>query len=366
MWFAIIGALFAASSAGLLYLSFRAAHFGFVKKLAGGRRSIARLISFFAFAALTALLWLLFGMMNAVVCLIHLVVFFLLCDLISAIVSKIRRKKPERYLAGGIALALCALYLAGGWFAAHCVVETDYEFSSPKITGEIRIVQITDVHLGTTFHADGFCRHLERIRALSPDAVVLTGDFVDDDTSREDLIAGCEALGTLRTRYGVFFVFGNHDRGYYGESRRGWSGSDLRRELARNGVTILEDEAREIGGNITIAGRKDRWAGPRKPAQALLSKTDPERYVVLLDHQPYDFDAEAQAGADLVLCGHTHGGQFLPINHVGEWIGENALAYGHETRQNTDFIVSSGISCWAFKFKTGCFSEFVVIDLKPQ
>ena len=83
----------------------------------------------------------------------------------------------------------------------------------------------------------------------------------------------------------------------------------------------------------------------------------------MLDHQPSDFDAEAAAGADLVLCGHTHGGQFIPINHVGEWIGENDLRYGHEKRGDTDFIVSSGISNWTFKFKTGCRSEFVVIDL---
>jgi predicted MPP superfamily phosphohydrolase len=91
-----------------------------------------------------------------------------------------------------------------------------------------------------------------------------------------------------------------------------------------------------------------------------------DRYVILLDHQPYDFDAEAAAGADLVLCGHTHGGQFIPINHIGEWIGENALRYGHEKRQNTDFIVSSGISNWTFRFKTGCHSEIVVIELKAK
>ncbi len=65
-----------------------------------------------------------------------------------------------------------------------------------------------------------------------------------------------------------------------------------------------------------------------------------------------------------MLCGHTHGGQLIPINHVGEWTGENCLRYGHERRLGTDFIVSSGISCWTIRFKTGCFSEYVVIDLK--
>ena len=366
MWFAIIGTLAAAFALSLLYLAFRAAHFGFVQKLCGKRRYLARILCFVFFAALAAVLWLLWNMMNAMVCMIHLVVFFLLCDLISAIVSKIRRKKPKCYYAGAAAIVLCALYLSAGWYAAHHVRQTDYAFESEKITEKIRIIQITDVHLGTTFHAKGFSAHLERINTLLPDAVVLTGDFVDDDTSREDLIAGCEALGKLQTKYGVFYVFGNHDLGYFSEARRGWSSADLRGELLKNGVVILEDTAFEIGGNVTILGRRDRSVRARQTVQAMLAQSEPGRYTVLLDHQPYDFDAQAAAGADLVLCGHTHGGQFLPINHVGEWIGENALAYGHETRQNTDFIVSSGISNWAFKFKTGCFSEFVVIDLKPQ
>ena len=94
-----------------------------------------------------------------------------------------------------------------------------------------------------------------------------------------------------------------------------------------------------------------------------LSDLDRERYILLLDHQPYDFDGEAEAGADLVLCGHTHGGQFIPIRRVGVWIGENCRTYGHERRLRTDFIVSSGIGNWAFRFKTGCFSEYVIVDV---
>ena len=70
-------------------------------------------------------------------------------------------------------------------------------------------------------------------------------------------------------------------------------------------------------------------------------------------------------GYDLVLSGHTHGGQMIPINYLGQWLGVNDLRYGHERRQNTDFIVSSGISDWELLFKTGCHSEYVLIDLLP-
>ena len=103
----------------------------------------------------------------------------------------------------------------------------------------------------------------------------------------------------------------------------------------------------------------------RLSPEQLLSGAERNRYIVLLDHQPHDFDAEAAAGADLVLSGHTHGGQFIPVRHVGEWVGENALRYGHERRGNTDFVVSSGISNWTLQFKTGCRSEIVLIHIQP-
>lgn len=73
---------------------------------------------------------------------------------------------------------------------------------------------------------------------------------------------------------------------------------------------------------------------------------------------------QAEAKVDLVLCGHTHGGQLFPFNQVGKWIKANDLVYGHEKRDETNFIVTSGISDWAIKFKTGTKSEYVMIDIK--
>ena len=369
-WLTIIGTVLALFAAGVLYISFRAARFPAVQKLARDRRWLARLICCCGFLALAGVLWAMWNLMNAVVCLIHLVIFWLLCDLISWIVSKLRNKPARPALAGIAAIILCVLWLAGGWVADHYVSITGYTFDTPKLSRTVRLVQITDAHVGTTFHADGFQKHMETVNGLSPDIVVVTGDFVDDDTSRADMLAACDALGQLKATYGVFLVFGNHDKGYYSESSRGWTGRELRDALSNNGVTILEDQAVDLDQDLAIVGRKDRSeeqrGRSRLSAEDVLRDVDHERYIVLLDHQPHDFDAEAAAGADLVLSGHTHGGQFIPITHVGEWIGENALRYGHERRGDTDFVVSSGISNWAFRFKTGCRSEIVLIDLVPQ
>ena len=366
MWRIIIGLMLSAFVGGLIYISFRAARFKTAERVSRGRRWLARLLCFGMFAALTALMWIVWNMMNAVVCMIHLILFWLLCDLAAFIVSKIRHIRPKRYRSGAAAIILCAVWLVGGWFSAHHVWTTTYTLTTDKLEENMRIVQISDAHIGATFHVDGFLAHVEKVNALEPDLVVITGDFVDDDTSREDMLASCDALGQLDAPSGVLFVYGNHDTGYYSEAKRGWTGAELRDRLAQNGVTILEDEIYEVNDRLCVAGRIDRskkQRGGRVSAQRLLQGIDKSRYIVVLDHQPNDFDEEAEAGADLVLCGHTHGGKFIPINHVGEWIGENDLRYGHEKRGGTDFIVSSGISNWTFKFKTGCRSEYVVIDI---
>ena len=369
MWIAIIGCLLAAFASGLIFISFRAAEFGLVQRLVRGKRAPARLLCLAVFAALTAALWLLWNMMNAVVCMVHLILFWLLCDGAARLLAHLRHREPKRAAAGAVAVVLCAVYLAAGWVAVHHVWQTEYAFATPKLDAPLRVVQISDSHIGATFHADGLAHYMEEINALSPDVVVITGDFVDDDTTRADMLGGCAALGKLKTTYGVFFVFGNHDRGYYSEEARGWSRTELCAALEENGVVILEDEVYLPDNRFYIAGRQDRSieqsGGARKTAEELLAGLDRDKYVILLDHQPYDFDAEASAGADLVLCGHTHGGQFIPINYVGEGIGENCLRYGHEKRLDTDFIVSSGISNWTFRFKTGCKSEIVVIDIDP-
>ena len=366
MWQMIITAAIAVFAAGLIYISVRSARFAFVQKLVRGKKFVAWLVCFAFFAVVTAALALLLNVVNSLICILHLCVFWLICDLAGLIINKIRGKKPARYYAGGIAAALCAVYLVYGWVSAHNVQQTFYEFSSGKITEKMRIVQISDSHIGAVFGSDKFAEYIAEINTLSPDVVVITGDFVDDDTPKDELLRSCDALGELNTKYGVFFVWGNHDKGYYSESSRGWSHSLLRERLEANGVTVLEDDYRLIGESVYIVGRLDRSGrGGRKSAQELLRQLDPGKYTVILDHQPHDFAGESEAGADLVLCGHTHGGQFIPIRHVGEWIGENDLRYGHEKWQGTDFIVSSGIGCWSFKFKTGCISEYVIIDLKP-
>ena len=99
----------------------------------------------------------------------------------------------------------------------------------------------------------------------------------------------------------------------------------------------------------------------------LVNKLDKDKYKIVIDHEPNDYDNEEKAGVDLVLSGHTHGGQLFPISEVGGlFFKANDKTYGYERRGSTDFIVTSGISDWELDFKTGTKSEYVIIDVKQK
>ena len=277
---------------------------------------------------------------------------------------EIQPRRQHIYWQGILALAVTVVYLGIGVYLDYNVWETDYTIFTEKDLGmeTLRVVQISDSHLGTTFGGEGFAKHLARIQETKPDLVVLTGDYVDDDSTREDMIRSSQALGEINATYGVYFIFGNHDEGYF--HYRDFTGREMVEELEKNGVVVLEDETVQITDRINLIGRKDRSVPERLSAAQLMENLDPSCYNILLDHQPHDFNNEAEAGFDLVLCGHTHGGQMFPVGITGELSGANDKTYGLEQRKDTVFIVNSGISDWAFKFKTATRSEFGVIDIQ--
>ena len=314
----------------------------------------------------------LFGLVNVysiVIVILHLALFFALADLFGGIINRLR-KKPSRkksgfqrpYYAGVAAVLLCAIYLGVGWYNAHHVTATHYAFTTEKnLEKPLKLALIADSHLGVTLHGDSFARQLDGIQKEEPDILLIAGDFVDDDTPKEDMLQACEALGEFSAPYGIYFVFGNHDEGYY--LYRKFTSGELRQALSDNGVTILEDESVLIDDRFYVIGRKDRSTPGRAEASSLTAPLDPDKYQIMLDHQPNDYAAETASGADLVLSGHTHGGHLLPAGQIGLLMHANDRIYGTEQRGDTRFVVTSGISGWAIPFKTGTFSEYVIIEV---
>ena len=363
-WLMILIVSLAALALGLCYLTACLGRFGFVQRLSGGRKWPRRLISLALLAALFALLTLGLSFVNAVVVFLHLTMFFLLCGLAGRIAKRLTGRESSVYWEGWLALALCVLWLGAGYLLCIHVWEKDYSLRTEKDLGTLKIALIADSHLGTTFDGEGFAAQLRTIEAQEPDLLVIAGDFVDDSSERGDLLRACEALGEMELPYGVWYVSGNHDAGY----RRGrdFDGAELERALTAAGVHVLRDQAEPVDGRFYVVGREDRSRGGRLSMAELLAGLDRDKYIIVLDHQPNDYEAEAAAGADLVLSGHSHGGQLIPINYVGQWFGMLDQTYGYERRQGTDFIVTSGISCWEIPFKTGTRSEYVIITVEGK
>ena len=352
------------SGGGAVYLVRGVHRFSFLKKL--GEKH--RLLSWIAAVLLLSLtgLFALINTWSVIVVLIHLFIFWLCADIIAAVYRKVSGRDRVRNYAGAAAIAFTAVYLGIGWYLAHSIVIRNYTFSSPKLTGKnIRAVLIADSHVGITFDGKGFEEQIDRISGLEPDIVLIAGDFVDDDTDKADMTASCAALSKLRPKYGTYFSFGNHDKGY--SSYRGYTGDDLKEQLIASGVTVLEDESVLVDDTFYIIGRQDKSeeqkGGSRASMEELLSTTDRTKYSIVLDHQPNSYEEEAAAGADLVLSGHTHGGHLFPAGYIGLAFGANDRVYGTERRGSTDFLVTSGISGWAIPFRTGCRAEIAVIDI---
>lgn len=368
MWTLIFGALILGTILGIIYLISRFAKFYIVRKAAGEKKGIRFLIAFVLAILLLFGTVAIFGAINAAVIVIHLVVIWMICDLIGKLAEKKRKEKFAGYYAGAAAIGVTVVYLTCGWYLAHHVWRTEYTLETDKQVGSLRIVQFADSHMGNTFDGEEFLKQVKAMQSEKPDIVVVAGDYVDDDTTKEDMIAACEALGTLNTTYGVYYAFGNHDKGYYGPEYRGYSGEDLIAELEKNNVKVLQDETVLLDNRFYLIGRQDQsedyTGSPRASMEELTAGLDSDKYIIVLDHQPHDYEAQTAAGVDLVLSGHTHGGQLFPFNHMGEWTGIDDKTYGLEKREGTNFIVTSGISDWAIKFKTGCKSEYVVIDVQ--
>jgi hypothetical protein len=180
---------------------------------------------------------------------------------------------------------------------------------APALEG-FRIVQITDIHVGPTIKQEYLQAIVDRVNALQPDVVAITGDLVDGSVA--ELADHVAPLARLRARHGVFFVTGNHE--YY-SGVHGWV-----RELQRLGIRVLHNEhvvLQHADASLVLAGVPDYTGHHFDPAHrsdpaAALQGAPADVPRILLAHQPRTAHAAADAGFDLQLSGHTHGGQFLP------------------------------------------------------
>jgi hypothetical protein len=267
--------------------------------------------------------------------------------------------------------ALATLYLsvfvsAAGMFIARRrpgVVEVKIPVTDlPRALDGFSIAQISDVHVGPTIKRKFVEGIVERVNSLKADLIAVTGDLVDG--SVQQLSAHTAPLAALAARHGTFFVTGNHE--YY-SGERAWTD-----EIRRLGIRVLKNEhvVLEHGdARLVLAGVTDFSAhhfdvGQRSdPVAALRGAPADVGARILLAHQPSSAVAAADAGYDVQISGHTHGGQFWPWNFfVGLF---QPFSSGLHRLKNLWVYVSRGTGYWGPPNRFGVPSEITRIRLVP-
>ena len=337
---------------GLIYIFFQIKRLSFINKL---KKPFDYLVAF-SFI-LPFIILSIFYLWAVAIYLAHLLIIYFITN----IIERIRYKKIKHYNATNIvAISVTTFIMCIAYFVLTLhTFEVKYEVKNLKSDSSLRVALIADVHLSTILDGKDFEEKLHVIEEEDPDILVITGDFVDDKTKYDDVVYASQALGNFSSKYGVFYVQGNHDKGYRKSSYRGFSIDDLYSEFKKNNVKVLEDELYYINDDYVLAGRKDRSCKDRLDAYDLVNEVDDDKYIIMLDHQPNDYKNELCS--DLVLSGHTHGGNLFPINFLVTLA--NDQTYGIKRIENTDFIVTSGLSQWSIPFNTCIYNEYVLIDI---
>ena len=224
------------------------------------------------------------------------------------------------------------------------------------------IVQISDIHVGTTIRKKYVEKIVKAVNALKPDLIAITGDVVDG--SVRDLAAHTAPLAQLRALHGAFFVTGNHE--YY-SGASAWTA-----EFMRLGLRVLLNEHTVVehqGASLVIAGVTDFSShhfneSQRSDPHVALAGAPAEACVrILLAHQPRSATAAASAGFDLQLSGHTHGGQFWPWNLFVRF--QQPFTAGLHRLDHLWIYVSRGTGYWGMPNRFGAPSEITHLRLIP-
>ena len=253
--------------------------------------------------------------------------------------------------------ALTALLLSIGYYQYSNPKETVVDIAINKtIEGSkktIKVVGISDVHLGYGTNKAQLDAYVKQINELKPDLILISGDLIDNDLYPVYLQNMQQELNQLNAPLGTYFALGNHE--YI-------SGVEASKKfLKETSIQLLQDAVHTLSNGIQLIGRDDASQHNRKSLTSLMQGIDPNKPILLLDHQPKDLAAAKQHKVDFQFSGHTHKGQIWPVSLLVDQLFE--VSYGLQSTDDTNIYVSSGLSLWGPPFRIGTRSEFVVFNL---
>lgn len=253
------------------------------------------------------------------------------------------------------ALVVVSMMYGSYKFHTPVLVELNLESAKPTQNKTLNIIAVSDLHLGTQINKKKLQQYVAAINQQNPDIILMAGDITDNSIRPLiDQNMG-EELSQLKAKYGVFAINGNHE--FYSETPNA-----TQELLEKSGITVLRDSVALVDNSFYIVGRDDRTNPGRKSLNALTATLDANKTMLLLDHQPYVLDEAMNNNIDLQISGHTHNGQFFPINIIVKSMYE--LAHGYLQKGNTHYYVSSGLGIWGPLYRIGTQSEIVKINMK--
>ena len=277
-------------------------------------------------------------------------------DLITLILYRKKRRFVHLRLAS---LLLGAVFFVYGTVNMQIVRPEYHTLTSQKLTEAHRVVFVSDLHIGSSQSFETTRRTIEKIGAEHPDFVILGGDITDDYTAKAEIEETYRLFGGLGIP--IYYIDGNHEIVRHPEyAEIEYTYDELLAALEQNGIKVLRDEFAELSPDLLLLGREDQ-ADPSK--RQSVEKPDPERFLLVADHQPVSIQEHLALGADLQLSGHTHAGQFFPLRLLYPLFTPTCGEYEYDG--GAKLIVSAGASGWRFPFRTEAHCSFEVVDLLP-
>lgn len=286
--------------------------------------------------------------------LLYLLMTFFVTDIARLCIPAIRPWFNNSWVGTLGILAFMVVTFVGGNLWYHHKVRVPLNVQIDKVMNPIKVVGISDLHLGYTIGKGELAKWVEMINKEQADVILIAGDLIDSNVVPVEKQRMYEELGQLKARYGVFAILGNHD--YYADNEKSEA------LIRKAGIHLLKDKAVLVDDAFYVVGRDDRANDQnRKSLNELTKDLDHTKPILLMDHQPYHLDRTEAAGIDFQLSGHTHHGQIFPINLVTDQVYEKS--HGYLRKGNTHIYVTSGIGLWGGKFRIGTQSEYLVLEM---
>lgn len=280
-------------------------------------------------------------------------------------------------VTGAIGLFLTLVLCVGGMVNARKIQVAKYEVDVKKTCGKIaslNVVLAADLHMGSNVGVAAIKNMTEKMNAQNPDLVVIAGDIFDNQyDALEDPDELIRILSGIKSKYGVYACYGNHDieepilAGFtFPDKKHKESDPRMDEFLEKAGIRLLREEGVLVEDAFYLYGRPDyekpgRDIMKRKSPREVTAGMDKRKPILVMDHAPRELQELSQAGVDLDLCGHTHGGQMFPANVTTGLMWENA--WGYLKKGNMHNIVTSGVGLFGPFMRVGSRAEICRIKV---